>query len=94
MAPLQQEFVYTNPGPQRPVLLPDGAVVRFSLTMQAGDSGRIETTCDPHAQVGHGQAQWEPYAGGMAGGVAQITALRAVLGRTSGWAQLTVQQGE
>ncbi|MCA3244468.1 MAG: hypothetical protein INF43_04075 [Alphaproteobacteria bacterium] len=91
VSPLTQTLVYTTTGRQRPVLL-TGTTARFVLTVQPGDCGRVQTTCDPPAQIQHGTALWEDFAGGFEGGVSQVTALRVVLHHTAGWAQLVVQQ--
>lgn len=89
--PMTQTLVYTATGRQRPVLL-TGTTARFVLTMQPGDCGMVQTTCDPPTHIQHGTALWEDYAGGAEGGGSHITALRVVLHKNSGWAQLVVQQ--
>lgn len=88
---LSQTYVYTTAGRQRPVLL-QGATTRFVLTVQPGDCGGVQTTCDPPSSVQHNTALWEDYAGGHEGGLNHVTALRVVLRQNSGWAQLVVQQ--
>jgi hypothetical protein len=90
-SPITHTYVYTTPGPQRPVLLPEGKVCRFSLTLLEGDSGYVETTCDPLSST---HPLWERFEGGLAGGVAHVTALRVVMQKMTGWAELRVQQEE
>jgi len=93
MKPPNQTYIYTTTGRQRPVFI-TAPVVRFVLALMPGDSGRVQTSCDPPALVRQGQALWEDYSGGVEGAISQITALRVVLGPISGWAQFVVQQEE
>jgi hypothetical protein len=92
-----QTYVYTTQGRQRPIFLAKPqtgeASARFILTLLAGDTGVLQTTCDPPREIERGRAVWEDFSGGLEGAATQITALRAVLGKNTGWAKLTVQQG-
>jgi hypothetical protein len=92
-----QTYVYTTQGRQRPVFLANPATseaaTRFVLTLLAGDTGVVQTTCDPPREIERGSALWEDFSGGLEGAAAQITALRVVLAKNTGWAKLTVQQG-
>ncbi len=80
--------IYTTTGPQRPVFLAEGTTAHFVLTLLEGDAGLLQTSCDPPDNIRRGLAAWEPFSGGLEGAVGQITALRAVLTRNTGWARL------
>ncbi len=95
MSTLTQTHIYTSAGRQRPVILPSSGTARFVLQLLPGDSGVMQTTCDPPEQLKRGTAIWEDYQGGIEGAVGDVTAVRAVLGHNSGWAKLVVQhQGD
>jgi hypothetical protein len=81
--------IYTNVGPQVPVQV-EGGKGRFCLTLQPGDVGRVETTCDPMVG-GKYRPRWDVYEGGLAGSVGQITGVRAVITHLEGWAELMVE---
>ncbi len=86
--------IYTSSGPQRAVFLTAKKKGRFFLSLLPGDEGYIETTSDPIGKHGTHGVLWEAYNGGLAGAVAQITALRVILKRNSGWAELAIETSD
>ncbi|MFN7162915.1 MAG: hypothetical protein ACK5YK_00330 [Pseudomonadota bacterium] len=84
--------IYTHVGPQSPIAV-QGGQGRFVLTLQPGDVGRIETTCDPIVG-GKYRPRWDVFEGGLAGAVGEIMAVRAVITHLEGWAELMVETAQ
>jgi hypothetical protein len=87
---LEGEFVYTHAGRQRPVYVQAGCQeVQFALL---GGEGNVEVSFDPPELLKRGRGLWEPFAGGSAGVLPGVRALRVTVETLENWAALKVRQ--
>lgn len=89
---MRTEYIYTVPGPQRPVFLsPDGARFRYVLEVMAPDEATVQITYDRPIDIRRGKALWENHspAGGALYGA---TALRVLIKRVEGWVTLLLDE--
>lgn len=87
---LEGEFVYTHAGRQRPIYVQPGCQqVQFALL---GGEGRVEVSFDQPELLKRGRGVWEPFAGGSAGVLPGVRALRVTVEAFEDWAVLKVRQ--